>query len=158
MERINQSQKICFWLLASVCAVLLAYYSPPPSLSKILKSGLLDFQKPRYPKSSRTYGMFVDSPNFKNQAKHFRHQYQGPSQEQTPPRVIDKNPMNGNNGIYRYFAWCEKKLEALVIEEGLQVGVLKIKRCPLVICFWLRLLNPSRHNLNKLLGLGAVLA
>jgi hypothetical protein len=58
----------------------------------------------------------------------------------------------------RYFAWIEKKLQELVIREGLQCGLVRMKRGPLVITLQLRLINPTQKDLQKLMKLGPALA
>lgn len=58
----------------------------------------------------------------------------------------------------RYFAWIEKKLQELVIREGLQCGLVRMKRGPLVITLQLRLINPTQKELQKLMKLGPALA
>ena len=54
----------------------------------------------------------------------------------------------------RYFAWIEKKLQELVVREGLECGLVRMKRGPLVITLQLRLINPTQRDLQKLMKLG----
>ena len=58
----------------------------------------------------------------------------------------------------RYFAWLEKKLNELMIREGLECGLVRVKRGPLVITLQLRLINPTQRDLQKLMKLGPALA
>lgn len=58
----------------------------------------------------------------------------------------------------RYFAWIEKKLQELVVREGLECGLVRMKRGPLVITLQLRLINPTQKDLQKLMKLGPALA
>lgn len=58
----------------------------------------------------------------------------------------------------RYFAWIEKKLQELVVREGLECGLVRMKRGPLVITLQLRLINPTQRDLQKLMKLGPALA
>ncbi len=62
------------------------------------------------------------------------------------------------NELTRYFAWIEKKLQELVVREGLECGLVRMKRGPLVITLQLRLLNPTQKDLQKLMKLGPALA
>lgn len=62
------------------------------------------------------------------------------------------------NELNRYFAWIEKKLHELVVREGLECGLVRMKRGPLVITLQLRLLNPTQKDLQKLMKLGPALA
>ena len=60
--------------------------------------------------------------------------------------------------MMKYFAWLEKKLNELIVREELQCGLVKIKRGPLVITVYLRLINPTQRDLQKLTKLGPALA
>lgn len=60
--------------------------------------------------------------------------------------------------IRQYMAWVEKRIARLVIKEGLHVGLLKVIQGPLTITFQLRLLEPSRVAVNKLLKLSDAIA
>lgn len=60
--------------------------------------------------------------------------------------------------IRQYIAWTEQKIATLMIREGLHVGCLGVIQGPLTITFRLRLLQPSRQALMKLLSLGPALA
>lgn len=62
------------------------------------------------------------------------------------------------NELTRYFAWIEKKLQELVVREGLECGLVRMKRGPLVITLQLRLINPTQKDLQKLMKLGPALA
>lgn len=60
--------------------------------------------------------------------------------------------------IRQYMAWMEKRIARLVIQEGLHVGLLKVIQGPLTITFQVRLLQPSRMAVNKLLKLSDAIA
>lgn len=60
--------------------------------------------------------------------------------------------------LNRYFAWIEKKMHELMVREGLECGLVKMRRGPLVITMQLRLINPTQRDLQKLLKLGPALA
>ena len=60
--------------------------------------------------------------------------------------------------IRQYMAWTEKRIARLVIQEGLHVGLVKVTQGPLTITFQVRLLQPSRTAVNKLLKLNDAIA
>lgn len=60
--------------------------------------------------------------------------------------------------IRQYIAWTEQRIARLVINEGLHIGLVKVTQGPLTITFQLRLLQPSRTAVNKLLHLGDAIA
>lgn len=60
--------------------------------------------------------------------------------------------------IRQWIAWVERRLEALVVTEGLHVGLTGVTQGPLTVTFRLRLLRPTPRALKKLLGLGPALA
>lgn len=60
--------------------------------------------------------------------------------------------------VRQYIAWCERRIERLVVSEGLHCGLLGVTQGPLIITFRVRLLQPSPAALRKLLGLGPALS
>lgn len=60
--------------------------------------------------------------------------------------------------IQQYMAWAEKRIAQVVVNEGLHVGLLKVTQGPLTITFQVRLLEPSRAAISKLLHLGDAIA
>lgn len=60
--------------------------------------------------------------------------------------------------IRQYIAWVEKRIARLVIQEGIHVGLLKVTQGPLTITFQVRLLEPSRTAVSRLLKLGDAIA
>lgn len=79
---------------------------------------------------------------------------QKPNTERVSPPVQGKHMSE----MTRYFAWIEKKLQELVVREGLECGLVRMKRGPLVITLQLRLINPTQKDLQKLMKLGPALA
>ncbi len=56
--------------------------------------------------------------------------------------------------IRQWIAWAEERLAILMIQEGLQVGLAQAIQGPMTVTFRLRLLQPSKASLAKLLSLG----
>lgn len=56
--------------------------------------------------------------------------------------------------IIRWIAWAERSLASLIISEGLHVGMAQAIQGPMTLTFRLRLLQPSKAGLAKLLALG----
>ncbi len=56
--------------------------------------------------------------------------------------------------IRQWMAWTEERLAILMIQEGLQVGLAQAIQGPMTVTFRLRLLQPSKASLAKLLSLG----
>jgi len=56
--------------------------------------------------------------------------------------------------LRRWLAWTERKLARLMISEGLDIGLAEIVQGPLTITYRLRMIQPSRTGLAKLLALG----
>lgn len=52
--------------------------------------------------------------------------------------------------------WTERRLEAVVKDEGLRVGLAGVKRGPMTVTYRLRLLRPGRQDLTRLKSLGPV--
>ncbi len=94
-------------------------------------------------------------------SKHFASAVKWPSRfsrNQRPTNVSPRTQGISMNELTRYFAWIEKKLQELVVREGLECGLVRMKRGPLVITLQLRLLNPTQKDLQKLMKLGPALA
>lgn len=79
-------------------------------------------------------------------------------QKPSTERVSHKSQGTHMSEMTRYFAWIEKKLQELVVREGLECGLVRMKRGPLVITLQLRLINPTQKDLQKLMKLGPALA
>lgn len=60
--------------------------------------------------------------------------------------------------VRQYAAWCEKRIAATVMGEGLHVGLLSVVQGPLTLTYRLRLMRPQPGQLRKLLSLGDTLA
>ena len=60
--------------------------------------------------------------------------------------------------IRQLAAWYEKQMARLIQTEGLHVGLLGVVQGPLTLTYKVRLLQPTRQALIRLLGLGAPLA
>ncbi len=95
-----------------------------------------------------SYTRFVTAPRWSTVTKHT------PTTASVSPQSQGM-PMHEMN---RYFAWIEKKLQELVVREGLECGLVRMKRGPLVITLQLRLINPTQKDLQKLMKLGPALA
>lgn len=61
---------------------------------------------------------------------------------------------NSSQQILRWMAWAERSLASLAISEALHVGMAQAIQGPMTITFRLRLLQPSKAGLAKLLALG----
>jgi len=61
------------------------------------------------------------------------------------------------NDIRRWMAWTEERLAILMIQEGLAVGLAQAIQGPMTVTFRLRLLQPSKSSLAKLLSLGSAI-
>jgi len=61
-------------------------------------------------------------------------------------------------GVRQYAAWCERRLAATVVAEGLHVGLLGVVQGPLTLTYRVRLMQPTRGALQRLLALGPALA
>lgn len=62
--------------------------------------------------------------------------------------------MSNSSQMIRWIGWAERSLASLCISEGLHVGMAQAIQGPMTITFRLRLLQPSRTELAKLLALG----
>lgn len=60
--------------------------------------------------------------------------------------------------VRQYAAWCEKRIAATVVGEGLQCGLLGVVQGPLTITYRVRLMQPTPAALKRLLGMGDALA
>lgn len=60
--------------------------------------------------------------------------------------------------VKQYAAWCEKRIAATVVGEGLQCGLLGVVQGPLTITYRVRLMQPAPAALKRLLGMGDALA
>ncbi len=60
--------------------------------------------------------------------------------------------------VRQFAAWCERRLAAVVVAEGLQVGLLGVVQGPLTITYQVRLLQPTPGALRRLLAIGPALA
>jgi hypothetical protein len=56
--------------------------------------------------------------------------------------------------VRRWMAWSEERLAILMIQEGLAVGLAQAIQGPMTVTFRVRLLQPSKASLAKLLSLG----
>lgn len=61
---------------------------------------------------------------------------------------------NSKQQIIRWIAWAERSLASLAISEGLHIGLAQAIQGPMTITFRLRLLQPSKTSLSKLLAMG----
>jgi len=61
------------------------------------------------------------------------------------------------NDIRSWMAWTEERLAILMIQEGLAVGLAQAIQGPMTVTFRLRLLQPSKSSLAKLLSLGSAI-
>jgi len=61
------------------------------------------------------------------------------------------------NDIRQWMAWAEERLAILMIQEGLAVGLAQAIQGPMTVTFRLRLLQPSKSSLAKLLSLGSAI-
>lgn len=59
--------------------------------------------------------------------------------------------------IRQWMAWAEERLAILMIQEGLAVGLAQAIQGPMTVTFRLRLLQPSKSSLAKLLSLGSAI-
>ncbi len=60
--------------------------------------------------------------------------------------------------IRQYMAWAEKRIARVVMKAKIHVGVIKVIQGPLSITFRVRLIDPTREDVNKLLSLGDAMA
>lgn len=60
--------------------------------------------------------------------------------------------------VRQYAAWCEKRMAATVVAEGLEVALLGVVQGPLTLTYRVRLMRPTPAALRRLLGMGDALA
>ena len=60
--------------------------------------------------------------------------------------------------IRRWVAWAEQRIAAVVVDDGLHVGLAGVRQGPMTVTFRLRLRRPDRKSLDRLLKLGPTMA